>query len=104
VRRAVEFIEAHADTIGTVREIADAAGVSIRTLQVAFRAERAESPAACLRDVRLARAHAALLAADPGSGDSVTEIALRHGFAHAGRFAAAYRRRYGQAPGATLRA
>jgi AraC-like DNA-binding protein len=41
--------------------------------------------------------------ADPGDGTTVTEVALRFGFAHTGRFAAAYRRRYGQAPSATLR-
>ena len=48
-------------------------------------------------------AHAALRDADPGDDITVTEVALRFGFAHTGRFAAAYRRRYGQAPSATLR-
>ncbi len=103
VRRAIEFIEGGPEKIGAIGEIADAVGVSLRTLQAAFRAEVAESPAAYLRRVRLRRAHEALALADPGSGETVTSVALRYGFAHTGRFAAAYRRQYGQAPGTTLR-
>ena len=34
---------------------------------------------------------------------SVTDVALRWGMTHTGRFAAAYRRKYGVAPSATLR-
>ena len=102
VRRAIEFIEAGPEQIGAIGEIAGAVGVGLRTLQSAFRAELAESPAAYLRRVRLQRAHSALAAAEPGS-DTVTAIALRYGFPHAGRFAAAYRRHYGQAPRTTLR-
>jgi AraC-like DNA-binding protein len=103
VRRAREFIDARPEDVATVREIADAAGVGIRSLQEAFRLQLGESPTAYAQRVRLARAHAALRAADPGDGTTVTEIALRFGFAHTGRFAAAYARRYGQPPSATLR-
>jgi transcriptional regulator GlxA family with amidase domain len=103
VARAREYVDAAAEEVGTVREIADAAGVSVRTLQAAFRAQLGESPAAYVQRVRLTRAHDALREADPGDGTTVTEIALRFGFAHAGRFAAAYARRYGQPPSATLR-
>ena len=84
-----------------MREIAAAAGVGIRSLQAAFRAQLGESPSSYARRARLAAAHAALR--DPGDGTTVTEVALRFGFAHTGRFAAAYRRRSGQAPSATLR-
>ncbi|MEX5302817.1 helix-turn-helix domain-containing protein [Kocuria sabuli] len=51
---------------------------------------------------RLEAAHADLLAADPTTGSTVAEVAARWGFAHQGRFAAAYRPRYGQAPSTTL--
>ena len=64
-----------------------------RRVALGLRAARAPRPAA----------HAALRDADPGDGTTVTEVALRFGFAHTGRFAAAYRRRYGQTPSATLR-
>jgi len=32
----------------------------------------------------------------------VAEVAARHGFLHAGRFAADYRRRFGESPSQTL--
>ena len=66
-------------------------------------AAAAAAPAVADASARLAGAHAALRDADPGDGTTVTEVALRFGFAHTGRFAAACRRRYGQAPSATLR-
>ncbi|MFC8230283.1 helix-turn-helix domain-containing protein [Streptomyces sp. NPDC057287] len=51
--------------------------------------------------MRLTGAHADLKAADPHSS-SVTAIAARWGFAHAGRFAAAYRQLYATPPADTL--
>ena len=103
VRRAREYIDAEPERVATVRDIAAAAGVGVRSLQAAFRAQLGESPSAYAQRARLAAAHAALRDADPGDDITVTEVALRFGFAHTGRFAAAYRRRYGQAPSATLR-
>ncbi|MFD0431516.1 helix-turn-helix domain-containing protein [Streptomyces zhihengii] len=55
-----------------------------------------------LRLVRLARAHRDLRAADRRT-TGVMEVAATWGFAHPGRFAAAYRAVYGTAPSATLR-
>jgi AraC family ethanolamine operon transcriptional activator len=52
-----------------------------------------------LREVRLQGAHADLSRAD----GSVADIALRWGFAHFGRFAAEYARRFGRSPSQTLR-
>ncbi|MFC9283954.1 helix-turn-helix domain-containing protein [Streptomyces collinus] len=51
-----------------------------------------------MRRVRLAHAHHDLVAADPDDGTTVTGIAARWGFHHAGRFAAEYRETYGRAP------
>jgi AraC-like DNA-binding protein len=53
---------------------------------------------------RLTCAHADLLAAVPHDGVTVTGVAADCGFGHQGRFAAAYRDRYGVAPATTLRA
>ncbi|MFJ6576984.1 helix-turn-helix domain-containing protein [Streptomyces sp. NPDC091368] len=61
------------------------------------------TPLAHLRRVRLALAHADLRAAEPGTA-TVASVAMRWGFAHPGRFAAAYRSAYGRAPSSTLRA
>lgn len=59
------------------------------------------SPMSYLRDARLRRADAELRAAVPPD-DTVAAIARRWGFAHLGRFAAAYEARFGQPPGRTL--
>ncbi len=101
MRRAVAFVEANADQdIGLV-QIAAAAYVTPRALQYAFRRHLDTTPLAFLRRVRLDAAHRELLAADP-RGTTVTEIAMRWGFAHPGRFAAHYRNTYRTAPGTTL--
>jgi AraC-like DNA-binding protein len=86
----------------TVAELAEAAGVGERMLHEAFRRRLGTSPAAHLRGLRLDAARKALRAADHRV-QTVARIALDHGFAHAGRFAAAYRERCGEAPGTTLR-
>jgi AraC-like DNA-binding protein len=57
---------------------------------------------AYVREVRLERARADLMSDDPSLG-SVTDIALKWGFAHLGRFAVEYKRRFGESPSATLR-
>jgi AraC-like DNA-binding protein len=52
--------------------------------------------------VRLGPVHDRLRHAGPGE-ETVAAAAYRYGFAHPGRFAAAYRRRYGVTPSGTLR-
>lgn len=99
--RVVEAMRAAPQTPFTAADLAEIAGVGIRTLQAAFRAHLDISPMAYLRNVRLERVHAELIAADP-SGASVTEVAYRWGFTHLGRFARAYRQRYGVPPSRTL--
>jgi AraC-like DNA-binding protein len=100
VRRAEEFMRANADEPLTMAEVAQAIGVGTRALQLAFRASRGATPRAVLGDIRLARARERLLA--PDAAASVSEIALQSGFAHFGRFAAAYRARFGETPSMTL--
>ncbi|MCM3688630.1 helix-turn-helix transcriptional regulator [Kocuria rosea] len=104
VRRAVAYMEEHLGEDIGLAEIAAAARMSPRGLQAAFRREVGATPMAHLRALRLEAVHADLLAAGPGAGAGVADIASRWGFVHPGRFAAAYRTRYGQNPAATLRA
>ena len=100
VRLAVDRLEAEPGRAWTVGDLARGVGLSTRALQYGFAAEVGTSPMAYLRQVRLQRADADLRAAD---GDaSVARIASRWGFTNFGRFAAAYRARYGCAPSATL--
>jgi transcriptional regulator GlxA family with amidase domain len=102
LRRAIEFIEANADRHVAVGEIAEFARLSRRGLQSAFHRHLGTTPSAFLRDVRLTRAHQELAVADRSSGASVAAIATRWGFPHQGRFAAAYRKKFGEPPSDTL--
>jgi transcriptional regulator GlxA family with amidase domain len=88
--------------ITTVGDLARRAGTSVRTLQATFRNSVGMTPMDYLRRLRLSRARADLLAADPRF-DTVARIAHRWGFTHLGRFAAAYRSRYGVRPSVDLR-
>jgi AraC-like DNA-binding protein len=101
VRRAAELIEARAAEQLTVEDLARATALSVRALQQGFRRFRDTTPMSYLCEVRLQHAREDLLTADP-AGTTVTEIALRWGFLHAGRFAARYRGRFGELPSATL--
>ena len=103
IRRAMDLIDEHAHEPLTVEDIAEAVGASVRALQSGFRRHMGSSPMTYLRDVRLELVHQALRDADPSKGLSVTDIALAHGFTHLGRFAQAYRERFGVAPSDTLR-
>lgn len=100
LRLAEAYIEAHLDQPLTIEEIAAAAGISARGLQMVFRQYRDTTPLAFWRNLRLSRAHDDLVA---GRG-SVTETALKWGFSHFGRFSEAYAARYGLSPRDTLRA
>ena len=103
VRRVVELIDATPNKAFTVADLALYAGVSERSLHAAFRRQLGTSPMSYLRLRRLDDAHAELLHLDPTTGVKVTDVALRHGFTHTGRFAAAYRQRFGEPPSTTLR-
>ncbi|KJY20527.1 MULTISPECIES: helix-turn-helix transcriptional regulator [Streptomyces] len=103
LRRAVEFIEANAHRDITLADIAASIPVTARAVQYAFTRHAGTTPLAHLRRVRLTRAHAELRAADPAGATTVAGVAGRWGFAHQGRFAAAYRQEYGVSPSVTLR-
>lgn len=103
VRQAIEYVKGNLDAPLTTALLAEKTGVSGRSLQLGFARDLGCSPTAYIRDQRLAEAHAALSAADRDSGIRVTDVALRTGFSHLGRFSEVYRRRYGELPSATLR-
>lgn len=89
------------DVLPTIVDICLALGVSERTLQYAFRDYVGMSPVAYLRVCRLNRVRAELASADTAS-TTVTQVAMRFGFLHLGRFAGDYRRLFGVAPSETL--
>jgi len=102
LKRVIEAMRASPETPFTAAALAEIAGVSVRTLQAAFQTHVNLSPMAYLRDLRLERVHAELVASEP-SCTSVTEVAHRWGFTHLGRFATTYSQKYGAHPSETLR-
>jgi AraC-like DNA-binding protein len=100
VGKVQEFVHDHCGEDVTVERLAAVACVSTRALFLAFQRHAGISPMNYVRDVRLDRARRELRAA---SSESVTDIAGRCGFSHLGRFAQAYRRKFGEAPSVTRR-
>ncbi len=101
VRWAEEFARARLQHPLSVADLAAAAGVSGRALRNAFRRHRGCSPMQFVRQLRLEAVRRDLLSAEPGV--TVSEVALRWGFEHFGRFAAQYRHTYHERPSETLR-
>jgi len=102
MKRFWEVVEAHLGDILHVPELCQAVGVSDQTLRQCCRAHLGMSPAKYLMLRRLSLARRALTMADAAT-TTVTEIATAHGFWELGRFAVAYRSRYGERPSTTLR-
>ena len=101
LKKALELLEADPVHAWTVGELALACGVGRRTLQRYFHHFMDKAPMEVLHDLRLDRARQDLLRTSGRA--SVTDIAVRSGFNHVGRFAIQYRARYGESPSATLR-
>jgi AraC-like DNA-binding protein len=102
VRRAKAYIDAHSVGPIALADIAQAARLSPRGLQYAFRTATGRTPMQYVRRVRLDAARVELRAADP-SVETVAAVAARWGFSNLGRFAAMYRGEFGEPPSATLR-
>jgi AraC-like DNA-binding protein len=102
LHRAIAFIESNADLDIDIGDIAAAAEVSRRAIQLAFRRHLDTTPTAYLRRVRLDFAHAELIAGSPVDL-TVTEVAYRWGFSSPSRFAERYRVAFGLSPSETLR-
>ncbi|MCA8111532.1 AraC family transcriptional regulator [Burkholderia cepacia] len=103
VRRVEDYIRAHLDEPLTIERLADLAGVSPSTLFAGFRHRHGITPMGFVRQLRLQRVREELLADESPGLASVTDIALKWGFAHLGRFAIEYKRAFGESPSATLR-
>ncbi len=102
VRRAEEFLVSKMAAPVSLAEVSEVAGVSPRTLSRAFKDRHGMGVIGFLKQRRLEAIHRDLLTAERDS-TSVTEVALRYGANHLGRFAAKYRRQFGEYPSDTLR-
>lgn len=101
VRKVEDFLQTHADQPISADQLAQLAGVSLRSLYAGFQQFCGASPMQYLKQIRLDRARADL------QGNSalttVAGIALAWGFEHLGRFSVDYKKRFGESPGETLR-
>lgn len=99
-RAAEDIIRSRFSEALSVKAIARELGINVRSLQLAFKNVYKISPREMIANIRLEQAHMQLLHADPH--EQVTTIAWRCGITHLGRFAQAYRAKYGEAPSETL--
>lgn len=102
VKRTLDAMHAEPWRQFTAGDLAAIAGVGVRVLQESFRQHVGVSPLQYLRRLRLDGVHDELSRSDPWQV-SVSEVAYRWGFTHLGRFAGAYRDRFGVSPSQTLR-
>jgi AraC-like DNA-binding protein len=102
VRRAEEFIRTNPSLDITIESLAREQGVSIRTLQLAFKRFRGCSPMQAVKSIRLELANKELVSSPPDER-TVTEIAFKYGFNHLSGFARDYHARFGELPSESLR-
>lgn len=95
-------MHAHAEQSVPVHQIAEAAGCSVRALQLGFRQFHGTTPLAAMRSIRLQAVRQALTRGE--GGDSLRELATRYGFTQPGRFARLYEAPFGLSPTEALRA
>ncbi len=99
VRWAEEYMAAHAADAINLSHLIAVCGCSRSALFQAFKSSRGYTPMQFLASRRIEIARERLMQ-EPGR--TVTEIALDSGFGHHGRFAKAYRSRFGESPSVTL--
>lgn len=97
VKIAIEFMVAHVLLPLTIDEIATAAGVSARSLQLAFQEFKGTTPLGYLRRLRLENARQDLMVA-ADENESVGAIAKRWGFSNVARFSTLYKNVFGETP------
>jgi AraC family ethanolamine operon transcriptional activator len=102
VKRAQEFIEDNLEEAIRIEELAAASDVSARALQLCFRDHFQMGPQEYVRLRRLHRCHKALQRGSPDSL-TVTDVAMKYGFYHLGRFSMYYKSMFGESPSWTLR-
>jgi AraC-like DNA-binding protein/tetratricopeptide (TPR) repeat protein len=100
VKKAIDLIQCDPGHAWRIDDIARLCGVPRRTLEKHFKRFLGCAPLSFLHTQRFAQVRRNLLRAPPGA--NVTQIASDCGFNHVGRFALAYRGRYGESPSDTL--
>ena len=99
LRRAALVVEEHGSDELSPADLAQECGVTLRTLQYAFRKHLGCTPQDYLRRVRLDLAHRSMRS---GESASVGDAAASHGFFNPGRFASDYRQVFDENPAQTM--
>lgn len=100
VRRAEALIHGCSSTALSSADLCQALGVGERQLERVFQRAYGMTPQRWQQIARLNMARQALLHAPPH--EQITDVALRMGFGHLGRFSLRYRELFGEAPRDTL--
>jgi len=103
IRRSKKLLARRTGKIVRVNDLAAAAGVSERTLRAAFIEYFGTGPVHYLQLRQLHQVRHALQAADPEAA-SVSDVLTEHNVWEFGRFAARYRRLFGECPSESLQA
>ncbi len=101
ISRAEEYLLAHLCDPVSRTELAELAGVSIRTLSRAFAKHHGMGPMEFLRRHRLEAARMRLLKAEPRE-IKISDVALQYGFAQPSKFSSAYKAAFNETPSDTL--
>ena len=101
VRSVERYFAEHLGEDITVEAMIQASGVSGRTMFSAFKSFRGASPMEVLRNTRMRQVRRDLVEAQPSA--RVTDILTERGITQFGRFAVAYKRRYGESPSQTIK-
>jgi AraC family transcriptional regulator, ethanolamine operon transcriptional activator len=99
-RAVLNLLHERLDNPPSVTELCQAVGARERTLHMSCVEAFGRPPAKLLAELRLNAAHRILR--HPDRDSSVTAVAALYGFTHFGRFAAVYRRQFGELPSATF--
>jgi AraC family ethanolamine operon transcriptional activator len=102
VERAEAYLRAHMDAPVPLYRVSRIVGLSERGLRNAFYSVRGMSPKRCMLAERLQGVRRAL-SSSGALPATVTGIASEYGFHELGRFAATYKKVFGEAPSETLR-
>ena len=98
--RALGWLHSHLSEPIKLDVLAQVSDVRPRTLETHFKVFLGTTPLGWVRRMRLARARQELLHSAPHA--TVTDVALASGFNQLGRFAAQYRKAFGELPSATI--
>ena len=104
IKKAEEYMFDKASEPITLQDVANHAGISLKTLHTGFQKYRNDSPKNFLKNLRLDLVKRDLTVARlERTNATVTDVALRWGFLHLSHFSESYYAKFGEYPSTTLK-